>query len=76
MTAYAACAHRFLRVAGAWRTTKNERYRCVLCGFLTRHYDSIDGQAGRPVHPHMSVAYRGVNTVDRKAPRGEQAVSE
>jgi hypothetical protein len=60
-----ACAHRFRRV-GRWPfTPKHKRWRCDLCGFLTRHYDSIDGRMGRPMHPHMSVACIGVNTVQK-----------
>jgi hypothetical protein len=31
----------------------------------TRHYDSVDGMMNRPIHPYMSVALNGANTVKR-----------
>lgn len=40
-----------------------DRWRCTCCGFVTRHYDSLDGRMTRPIHNHMSVAMKGVNTV-------------
>lgn len=39
------------------------RYTCTNCGFVTRRYDSIDHRMERPVHPHMTVAVPGYNTV-------------
>ena len=39
------------------------RWRCVRCGLVTRHYDSIDAGMSRPIHPRMSVAFKGLNTV-------------
>lgn len=56
-----SCAHRYERFR---RWPIRLRWRCIKCGDVSRLYDSIDGQAGRPVHPHMSVVVKGVNTVD------------
>lgn len=39
------------------------RWECIDCGFRTRTYDGVDRIAGRPIHPHMSVACPGFNTV-------------
>lgn len=54
------CAHRFERFR-PWPI--RERWRCIACGLVSRLYDGIDGQAHRPIHPHMSVVVRGYNTV-------------
>ena len=58
------CVHRFQR--RRWFGPKVERWECVWCGFRTRKYDSVDRMATRPVHPHMSVAYPGFNTVPKR----------
>jgi hypothetical protein len=54
------CAHRYERFL-PWPIKL--RYRCVLCGDVSRLYDSIDARMTRPVHPHMTVVVRGFNTV-------------
>lgn len=57
------CHHLYTRRAGWWRHRVTWfRYRCVKCGYLTRHYDTIDRWMSRPIHQHMSVAYSGYNT--------------
>jgi hypothetical protein len=61
------CEHLFERLPWDWfrgRTLKRQ-WRCVRCGLTTRAYDSVDRMALRPVHPHMTVAVRGFNTVQR-----------
>jgi len=59
------CAHRFVKDGWQrWETwLPRRKWRCILCGFETRTYDSVDHMAMRPVHPHMSVAIPGVNTL-------------
>lgn len=59
----AACAHIFCRIRTAGFFARRDRYECIHCGLLTRGYDSIDRVMTRPVHPHMSVAVRGYNTL-------------
>lgn len=54
---------RYLRDRRGWLFGRRRRWVCVLCGLSTRHYDGIDGSMCRPVHRHMSVAFRGYNTV-------------
>jgi hypothetical protein len=58
------CPHLFV---WRWAWPKSERYQCVWCDYLTRHYDSVDHVALRPIHPHMSVAYQGFNTITRRS---------
>lgn len=60
------CMHRFERIG--WTRTEGKFRRlwsCVACGFWTRTYDSIDRTMTRPIHPHMTVAVPGFNTVER-----------
>jgi hypothetical protein len=44
---------------------KKDKYICINCSMTTRHYDSVDGMMNRPIHPYMSVALNGANTVKR-----------
>lgn len=63
------CAHLFARRAGWWWHRKAwMRWECLKCGEATRSYDSIDQWAGRPIHPHMSVAFQGYNTMTGRKP--------
>jgi len=57
--------HRFQPRSWRWLRRRDSRWVCVVCGYLSRHYDGLDRYMTRPVHPKMSVAYRGVNTVGR-----------
>ena len=58
--------HWFVRRRWWWLRHKNNRYVCIDCGLVTRHYDGLDCWMSRPVHKGMSVAYRGVNTIGRE----------
>ena len=58
------CLHEFVKVA-RWPTAKNLRYRCRVCGMTTRAYDGVDQMSMRPIHRRMSVAFPGMNVVDR-----------
>lgn len=53
------CEHVFARFR---RWPIKDRWRCVRCGLVTRHYDGIDLSMSRPVHSRMSVAMKGYNT--------------
>lgn len=60
------CAHLFARhgrrkVQGYW--LRQKWWKCVNCGYESRSCNGIDRQMMRPVHPHMSVAVPGYNTV-------------
>lgn len=62
------CAHIFSRRPGWWWKLwlpKWTRWICRECGMTTRSYDTADAWAGRPIHPHMSVAFQGHNTARR-----------
>jgi hypothetical protein len=63
--ALVACPHLFVRVR---RWPIRLRWRCAACGLVTRLYDSVDGAAGRPIHPRMSVAVKGYNAWSRRQP--------
>ena len=63
------CAHRFMQRPWPWLRIRDCRWICVDCLMLTRHYNSLDRQMGRPVHRRMTVAYRGVNTIDSRGGR-------
>lgn len=72
----ASCAHQFVLDKKRWFRRGKELWTCRLCGSVTRHYDSIDFAGCRPIHPHMSVAYRGVNTVERDHPAAPESPAE
>lgn len=55
------CEHLFRRFR---RWPVKIRWRCDKCGYTTRHYDSTDRMMTRPIHGHMSVAFKGFNTVE------------
>ena len=58
------CRHEFVKVAH-WPVKKNRRYLCRLCGEYTRRYDGVDQMSMRPIHRMMSVAFRGMNVVEK-----------
>ena len=57
--------HWFVRRKWWWLRRRDNRYICIDCKMVTRHYDTLDRWMSRPVHASMSVAYRGVNTIGR-----------
>lgn len=60
------CPHLFQRLPWWWlRRNVAGRWQCIRCGYVTRTYDGADRMAGRPVHPHLSVALPGYNTMRR-----------
>jgi hypothetical protein len=61
----AEARHWFVRRKWWWLRRRDNRYVCVACGFISRHYDNLDRWMSRPVHIGMSVAYKGVNTIGR-----------
>lgn len=60
------CEHIFEKFR-PWPFTN--RWRCVRCSLVTRHYDSVDGMATRPIHRHMTVAVKGYNTLTKNKRR-------
>lgn len=64
MSAEPTCRHRFDRRKGWWlHRVSWMRWVCITCGYTTRTYDGIDRVMTRPIHPHMSVAFPGYNTI-------------
>lgn len=63
------CEHLFhLRKGWWWHRKSWMRWECANCLLRTRSYDGIDRMMTRPIHPHMTVAFDGYNTIDRPRP--------